>query len=138
MPTLFSAAINLHRISFFALHVFHNCRPVIVQISFFHVCYCVNITAPLIFVYRNSCEFPRSWLLPVMRDHVRETDMMFFFENLMPLSNAMREKGKQETVHIAAMFYNDISYKWITHTFKHFININTTLLQIDQKLSFNS
>lgn len=41
------------------------------------------------------CEFPRSWLLPVMRDHVRETEMMFFFENLAPLANTLKGKGKQ-------------------------------------------
>jgi hypothetical protein len=29
-----------------------------------------------------------------MRDHVRETEMMFFFENFLPLANTLREKGK--------------------------------------------
>ena len=42
----------------------------------------------------NAFEFPRSWLLPVMRDHVRETEMMFFFENFLPLANTLRGKGK--------------------------------------------
>jgi hypothetical protein len=30
-----------------------------------------------------------------MRDHVRETEMMFFFENFLPLANTLREKGER-------------------------------------------
>ena len=41
----------------------------------------------------ENYEFPRSWLLPVMRDHVCETEMMYFFEELLPLANKLMSKG---------------------------------------------
>ena len=41
----------------------------------------------------DVCQFPRSWLLPVMRDNVCETEMMYFFEKLLPLANKLHLKG---------------------------------------------
>ncbi|XP_028391311.1 RRP12-like protein [Dendronephthya gigantea] len=42
----------------------------------------------------NVYEFPRSWLLPVMRDHVQETEMVYFFQKLLPLANSLLAKAE--------------------------------------------
>ena len=48
----------------------------------------------------DVCQFPRSWLLPVMRDNVCETEMMYFFEKLLPLANRLHLKGTSPLLNV--------------------------------------
>lgn len=42
---------------------------------------------------RETLDFPRSWLLPVIRDHVRETRLGFFTAYFLPLATTLKRKG---------------------------------------------
>lgn len=42
---------------------------------------------------RETLDFPRSWLLPVIRDHVRETRLGFFTTYFLPLATTLKSKG---------------------------------------------
>lgn len=42
---------------------------------------------------RENLDFPRSWLLPVLRDHVRETRLGFFTTYFLPLATTLKSKG---------------------------------------------
>jgi len=37
----------------------------------------------------ESLDFPRSWLLPVLRDHIEATELNFFVKTLLPLSSRL-------------------------------------------------
>ncbi|XP_013779774.1 RRP12-like protein isoform X2 [Limulus polyphemus] len=41
----------------------------------------------------DNPEFPRSWLLPVLRDYVQETQLAFFTKYFLPLASVLREKS---------------------------------------------
>ncbi|KAM4852776.1 RRP12-like protein isoform 2-T2 [Thomomys bottae] len=41
----------------------------------------------------ETLDFPRSWLLPVIRDHVRETRLAFFTTYFLPLANTLKSKA---------------------------------------------
>ena len=41
----------------------------------------------------GPCNFPRSWLLPVLKDNIKDTELKYFFEVLLPLSADLRAKG---------------------------------------------
>ncbi|XP_006880133.1 PREDICTED: RRP12-like protein isoform X2 [Elephantulus edwardii] len=41
----------------------------------------------------ETLDFPRSWLLPVIRDHVRETRLGFFTTYFLPLANTLKSKA---------------------------------------------
>ncbi|XP_036351807.2 RRP12-like protein [Ochotona princeps] len=41
----------------------------------------------------ESLDFPRSWLLPVIRDHVRETRLGFFTSYFLPLATTLKSKA---------------------------------------------
>lgn len=38
-------------------------------------------------------DFPRSWLLPVLRDYIKRTELMFFVKYFMPLAAKLRNKA---------------------------------------------
>lgn len=40
-------------------------------------------------------DFPHSWLLLVLRDHVRNTELRYFLEQLLPLSGHLRVQAHQ-------------------------------------------
>jgi hypothetical protein len=42
---------------------------------------------------RETLDFPRSWLLPVIRDHVQETRLGFFTTYFLPLATTLKNKG---------------------------------------------
>lgn len=42
---------------------------------------------------RENLDFPRSWLLPVIRDHVREARLGFFTTYFLPLATTLKSKG---------------------------------------------
>lgn len=41
----------------------------------------------------GPCNFPRSWLLPVLKDNVKDTELKYFFDVMLPLSANLRNKG---------------------------------------------
>ena len=46
----------------------------------------------------GPCNFPRSWLLPVLKDNVKDTELKYFFDVMLPLSANLRNKGNTEYV----------------------------------------
>uniref|UniRef100_A0A2K6PJJ1 Ribosomal RNA processing 12 homolog n=1 Tax=Rhinopithecus roxellana TaxID=61622 RepID=A0A2K6PJJ1_RHIRO len=60
---------------------------------------CFSHTSPLGFLVVSPSEvgetldFPRSWLLPVIRDHVQETRLGFFTTYFLPLANTLKSKA---------------------------------------------
>uniref|UniRef100_A0A452VAB1 Ribosomal RNA processing 12 homolog n=1 Tax=Ursus maritimus TaxID=29073 RepID=A0A452VAB1_URSMA len=46
----------------------------------------------------ENLDFPRSWLLPVIRDHVRETRLGFFTTYFLPLATTLKSKGMGPTL----------------------------------------
>lgn len=68
---------------------------IVPAIIYYRIFFCENCCLSIAFNFcSNACEFPRSWLLPVMRDHVRGTEMIFFFEYFVPLADKLRGKGE--------------------------------------------
>lgn len=43
----------------------------------------------------ETLDFPRSWLLPVIRDHVRETRLGFFTTYFLPLATTLKSKAME-------------------------------------------
>ena len=41
----------------------------------------------------ENFEFPRSWLLPVLRDNIRETELGFFTSYFLPLAAKLRSRA---------------------------------------------
>ena len=39
--------------------------------------------------------FPRAWLLPVFADHIKNTELAFFTETMLPLANRMAAKAEE-------------------------------------------
>ena len=40
-------------------------------------------------------DFPRSWLLPVLRENVINTELAFFVEEFLPLAEKMRDASNR-------------------------------------------
>ena len=41
----------------------------------------------------DNMDFPRSWLLPLMRQSVKDTELGFFASYFLPLASKLRTKG---------------------------------------------
>ncbi|KAM9345310.1 RRP12-like protein [Symphorus nematophorus] len=50
----------------------------------------LNITG-----YEDDLEFPRSWLVPVIRDHVKNTHLGFFTSYFLPLANTLKQRADE-------------------------------------------
>ncbi|XP_040905089.1 RRP12-like protein [Toxotes jaculatrix] len=50
----------------------------------------LNITG-----YDDDLEFPRSWLVPVIRDHVKNTHLGFFASYFLPLASTLRQRAEE-------------------------------------------
>lgn len=48
----------------------------------------LNITG-----YDDDLEFPRSWLVPVIRDHVKNTHLSFFTSYFLPLASTLKQRA---------------------------------------------
>ncbi|KAK2824260.1 hypothetical protein Q5P01_021435 [Channa striata] len=53
-------------------------------------CCVLNITG-----YDDDLEFPRSWLIPVIRDHVKCTRLAFFASYFLPLASTLRQRAEE-------------------------------------------
>ncbi len=43
----------------------------------------------------ETLDFPRSWLLPVLRENVQRTQLAYFVENFLPLSEKLRDAANR-------------------------------------------
>ncbi|XP_008320189.1 RRP12-like protein [Cynoglossus semilaevis] len=43
----------------------------------------------------DDLEFPRSWLVPVIRDHVKNTHLGFFTSYFLPLASTLKQRGEE-------------------------------------------
>ncbi|KAM7408776.1 hypothetical protein PAMA_002481 [Pampus argenteus] len=50
----------------------------------------LNITG-----YDDDLEFPRSWLVPVIRDHVKNTNLGFFNSYFQPLASTLKQRAEE-------------------------------------------
>lgn len=50
----------------------------------------LNITG-----YEDDLEFPRSWLVPVIRDHVKNTHLGFFTSYFLPLASTLKQRAEE-------------------------------------------
>ncbi|KAM8858593.1 RRP12-like protein isoform 2-T2 [Spinachia spinachia] len=50
----------------------------------------LNITG-----YEDDLEFPRSWLVPVIRDHVKNTHLGFFSSYFLPLASTLKQRAEE-------------------------------------------
>ncbi|KAG7511906.1 RRP12 [Solea senegalensis] len=50
----------------------------------------LNITG-----FNDDLEFPRSWLIPVIRDHVKNTRLGFFASYFLPLATTLKQRGEE-------------------------------------------
>lgn len=50
----------------------------------------LNITG-----YNDDLEFPRSWLVPVIRDHVKNTRLGFFASYFLPLATTLKQRAEE-------------------------------------------
>lgn len=50
------------------------------------------------FLPRETLDFPRSWLLPVLRDNVQGARLGFFNSYFLPLAAALKSRGEASSV----------------------------------------
>ncbi|XP_019948079.1 RRP12-like protein [Paralichthys olivaceus] len=50
----------------------------------------LNITG-----FNDDLEFPRSWLIPVIRDHVKNTHLGFFNSYFLPLASTLKQRAEE-------------------------------------------
>ncbi|XP_062257338.1 RRP12-like protein [Platichthys flesus] len=50
----------------------------------------LNITG-----FNDDLEFPRSWLVPVLRDHVKNTHLGFFNSYFLPLASTLKQRAEE-------------------------------------------
>ncbi|KAG9275329.1 RRP12-like protein [Astyanax mexicanus] len=43
----------------------------------------------------DDMEFPRSWLIPVIRDHVKNTQLSYFTSYFLPLASTLKQKAEE-------------------------------------------
>lgn len=60
------------------------------------VCVCVcSLPSHL----RDPFDFPRSWMLPLLRVHITHTELGYFAEALLPLANQLGQTGNPSDCH---------------------------------------
>lgn len=47
----------------------------------------------VLFLFSNECQFPRAWMLPIMKDTIRETELQYFIDEMLPAAAHLRSKG---------------------------------------------
>ena len=43
----------------------------------------------------GSHDFPRSWMLPVLRDNIKKDELSYFSDNFLQLAGKLRAKSEQ-------------------------------------------
>ncbi len=49
----------------------------------------------MVSVFSDDYDFPRSWLLPVLRSNIQQTELGFFTQYFLPLAAKLRTRGTQ-------------------------------------------
>ena len=49
----------------------------------------------------GSHDFPRSWMLPVMKEHIERTELAYFTQAMLPLAAQLRSKGGYMGTHLS-------------------------------------
>lgn len=44
--------------------------------------------------FSNVCEFHRAWMLPLMKDCIKSTELQYFISHFLPMAAQLRQKGK--------------------------------------------
>ena len=44
--------------------------------------------------FSNKCEFPRAWILSLMKDNIEYAEVQFFVSHFLPQAAHLRERGK--------------------------------------------
>ncbi len=47
----------------------------------------------MVSVFSDDYDFPRSWLLPVLRNNIQQTELGFFTQYFLPLAAKLRTRG---------------------------------------------
>lgn len=50
------------------------------------------------FLPRETLDFPRSWLLPVLRDNVQGARLGFFTSYFLPLAATLKSRGEESSI----------------------------------------
>lgn len=53
----------------------------------------------------GSHDFPRSWMLPVMKEHIECTELAYFTQAMLPLAAQLRAKGGYIGTRLSADFH---------------------------------
>ncbi|XP_068114238.1 RRP12-like protein [Hyperolius riggenbachi] len=62
----------------------------------------------------ETCDFPRSWLVPVIRDHVKNTELGFFTRYFLPLATAVKKRATelaQEGRNLESKIYETLQWQ---------------------------
>ena len=63
-----------------------------------------------------SHDFPRSWILPVMKEYIEHTELAYFTQTMLPLAAQLRSKGgcvlshdcHMHSVHVLSIYRNSV------------------------------
>ena len=58
----------------------------------------MNVHPPLSHA-RHPFDFPRSWMLPLLRESITHTELGYFPEAILPLANQLGQKGNASVSH---------------------------------------
>lgn len=68
------------------------------------------------FLHRETLDFPRSWLLPVLRDNVQGARLGFFTSYFLPLAAALKSRGEESSMSgvsaVQGVLWNLLSLPW--------------------------
>ena len=53
----------------------------------------------------QSHDFPRSWILPVMKEYIEHTELAYFTQTMLPLTAKLRTKGWCILLRFCAQMY---------------------------------
>ncbi|OCT70055.1 RRP12-like protein isoform X2 [Xenopus laevis] len=62
----------------------------------------------------DSCDFPRSWLVPVIRDYVKNTELGFFIKYFLPLAAKLKTRASelsQEGRNLESKIYDTLQWQ---------------------------
>ena len=43
--------------------------------------------------FSSDCQFPRGWLLPIMKESIKETELQYFIDEFLPVAAHLKQRG---------------------------------------------
>ncbi|XP_066913339.1 RRP12-like protein [Clytia hemisphaerica] len=43
----------------------------------------------------SDCQFPRAWLLPIMKDSIKQTELQYFIDEFLPVAAHLKRRGEE-------------------------------------------